>query len=322
MKKKVKIVFMGTASFAVPSLKLLLRSGYEIAAVVTAPDKPAGRGKILSASPIKYVALENKLYLLQPDNLKEDDFINELRNLKPDLQIVVAFRMLPKSVWEIPALGTFNLHSSLLPQYRGAAPINHAIINGETQTGVTTFFIDEKIDTGRIILQDKTMIEPTESAGELHDKLMEMGARLVLKTVEAILSKTIDLKEQDELIPPMDVLKVAPKIFKEDCKISWDRPVMEVYNFIRGMSPVPCAFCFLKMKNGKTLNLKIYSTDIHSSNHDYKPGSFSCDGKNNFFIYCKSGALELKEVQLEGKKRMSTRDFLKGFKTEEILNII
>jgi len=222
MSDKLKIVFMGTASFAVPSLDILVKNGYQIAAVVTAPDKPAGRGKKLRPSPVKLYALERKLKVLQPKNLKDDEFINQIKEINPNLQIVVAFRMLPKSVWQIPKLGTFNLHSSLLPQYRGAAPINHAIINGESQTGVTTFLIDEKIDTGKILFQDKTEINDIESAGELHDRLMMMGAGLVLKTAEAIGSKQIESKRQDEFLAETEKLKPAPKIFKDDCKISWD----------------------------------------------------------------------------------------------------
>lgn len=313
---------MGTASFAVPSLETLIKEGYEVAAVVTAPDKPAGRGKKLRLSPIKTYALENNIPLLQPTNLKDEAFVQQLKKLNPDLQIVVAFRMLPKSVWQIPPLGTFNLHSSLLPQYRGAAPINHAIINGETQTGVTTFLIDDKIDTGRIIFQDKTDIKDSETAGELHDRLMMMGANLVLKTVEAIESKTIDSKKQDEFIAETVALKPAPKIFKEDCKIYWDKPVMTVYNKIRGMSPIPAAFCSLRIKNGKTLKLKIFSALIQNNDQEEKPGSFICDGKNQFIVYCKQGALELKEIQLEGKKRMKVQDFLRGFNSDEILELV
>jgi len=313
---------MGTASFAVPSLDILVNSGYEVIGVITAPDKPAGRGRKLRPSPIKTYALEKDLRILQPASLKDEEFINQLKDLKPDLQVVVAFRMLPKSVWQIPHMGTFNLHSSLLPQYRGAAPINHAIINGETQTGVTTFLIDEKIDTGRIIFQKKTDINPTEYAGELHDRLMNIGADLVLKTVEAIESNTFDAKKQDELIANHQKLKPAPKIFKDDCRILWDKPVTTVYNLIRGLSPIPGAYCFLRMKNGKTLNLKIFSASINTHNKIARPGSFSCDGKNKFLIFCLDGALELTEVQLEGKKRMTTPDFLRGFNSEEILEII
>lgn len=322
MNKKPKIVFMGTASFAVPSLDILVNSGYEIVGVITAPDKPAGRGRKLRPSPIKTYALEKNLPLLQPVNLKNEKFINQLKALIPDLQVVVAFRMLPKAVWQIPTLGTFNLHSSLLPQYRGAAPINHAVINGETQTGVTTFLIDEKIDTGKIILQEKTNIGTSESAGELHDRLMIIGAKLVLKTVEAFESNSIDTTKQEELIPVDIKLKIAPKIFKDDCRISWDKPVISVYNLIRGLNPIPTAFCLLRLKNEKTLNLKVFSATISAQNQIKKPGSYSCDGKNSFVVFCKDGALELTEVQLEGKKRMSIQDFLRGFNFEEILELL
>lgn len=313
---------MGTASFAVPSLEILLNSGYEIVGVITAPDKPAGRGRKLRPSPIKTYALEKNLPLLQPVNLKNEEFINQLKALKPDLQVVVAFRMLPRAVWQIPTMGTFNLHSSLLPQYRGAAPINHAIINGETQTGVTTFLIDEKIDTGKIILQEKTNIEPAESAGELHDKLMIIGAKLVLETVKAFESNSIDTTKQDKLIPGENKLKPAPKIFKNDCKILWDKPVISVYNLIRGLNPIPTAFCLLRLKNEKTLNLKIFSATISAKKQIKNPGSYSCDGKNSFVVFCKDGSLELSEVQLEGKKRMTIQNFLRGFNFEEIIELL
>lgn len=313
---------MGTASFAVPSLEILVNLGYNIVAVITAPDKPAGRGRKLRPSPIKVFANEKKLMVLQPVNLKDETFTDQLKELKPDLQIVVAFRMLPKSVWQIPPKGTFNLHSSLLPQYRGAAPINHAIMNGEKQTGVTTFMIDEKIDTGRIIFQESTTIESNESAGELHDRLMTIGANLVLKTVEAVESNKIETKAQHEIVTNTPELKPAPKIFKEDCKIYWDKPVTHVHNLIRGLSPIPGAFCFIQLKNGKKLNLKIFAATIKMNSQILELGNFQCDGKNSFIVFCQDGALELMEVQLEGKKRMKIQDFLRGFNSDEISGLI
>lgn len=302
---------MGTADFAVPSLNAILEAGYNVVGVITAPDKPAGRGRKLRTSPVKNFASKNNLNILQPTNLKDPRFIAELTDLKPDLQVVVAFRMLPEVVWKLPIMGTFNLHSSLLPQYRGAAPINHAVMNGETKTGVTTFLIDEKIDTGRIIDQKETLIGENETAGELHDKLMEIGSHLVVSTIEKITVgnyNAIDQKSATELKP-------APKIFKEDCKIDWNLPVEKVHNFIRGLSPFPGAYTFIYYKeSNKTVQLKILQSKINdNSDIALKPGEISIPDKESLLIGCDNGNIQVIELQPEGKKRMLTPSFLRGY---------
>jgi methionyl-tRNA formyltransferase len=241
-KEDLRIVFMGTPTFAVESLKALVENGYNVVGVITTPDKPAGRGYRMQASEVKKYALEHDLLLLQPEKLKNEVFLNELKQLKADLQIVVAFRMLPEVVWNMPRLGTFNLHASLLPQYRGAAPINWAIINGEKETGVTTFFLSHEIDTGKIIFREKMPINDDDNAGTLHDKLMKLGAELVLKTVDAVLENSIDTIPQSELISDETILKPAPKIFKETCRINWEDTAENIYNLIRGLSPTPTAW--------------------------------------------------------------------------------
>ncbi len=321
MKEVKKIVFMGTPDFAVPSLDILIKNGYDIAGVITAPDKPAGRGRKISYSPVKKYALSNDLPVLQPQNLKDENFINLLKSLKPDIQVVVAFRMLPGAVWEIPPLGTFNLHASLLPQYRGAAPINWAVINGEKETGVTTFFINEEIDTGKIILSEKVEITPNETAGELHDKLMMAGANLVLLTVDSIINNKYSLTNQSELTGETVSLKKAPKIFKEDCRIDWTKSVNEIYNFIRGLSPYPGAFTELVLPNDKTLLLKIYRAEKPGTckediikDKDLSPGKIQTDGKSYLKISCKNGFINITEIQQEGKRIMKTEEFLRGFK--------
>lgn len=309
---------MGTASFAVPSLEILIKNQYEILAVVTAPDKPSGRGQKLGISPIKEFALGHGIAILQPENLKDESFISGLKSLKPDLQIVVAFRMLPKSVWNIPSLGTFNLHASLLPQYRGAAPINHVLINGERETGVTTFFIDEKIDTGQIILQDKLTIAEHESAGELHDRLMSLGSKLVLKTVEIIKKGEYTLQNQASL--EAISLKVAPKIFKEDCLINWNSEVHRIKNHIRGLSPYPGAYTRLELKSGSIKSIKVFAAEIDlNSPLTGKHGYYLSDGKNNMKIEGKDGWVALTHLQMEGKKAMPIKDFLLGFDPSEII---
>ena len=249
---------MGTASFAVPPLEKLLKNGINILAVITAPDKPSGRGKKIRYSPVKSFALEHNLKLLQPTNLKDESFIKEVKSLKPDIQVVVAFRMLPEILWKIPSKGTINLHASLLPQFRGAAPINHAIIEGKKISGVTTFLIDEKIDTGRILKQVKTEIGDTDTAGELHDRLMMTGADLVLETVQDLFFGIAHPQKQDRLISKTDALSPAPKLYKEDCKINWDQKIDRVYNLIRGLSPVPCAYSTLRFKDGSKKIVKIF----------------------------------------------------------------
>lgn len=309
---------MGTPEFAVPSLDILVKNSYNVVAVITAPDKPAGRGRKITFSAIKKYALEQQIPILQPTNLKDPEFINELITYQADLQIVVAFRMLPDVVWKMPAKGTFNLHASLLPQYRGAAPINWAIINGEKETGITTFFIDEKIDTGRIILQDKVKIGSSETAGELHDRLMDKGSDLVLKTVEAIESEDINTIFQEKLISTVADLKPAPKIFKEDTRVRWEKPKTEVFNLIRGLSPYPAAITKLIGPENDSWVLKLYKLEIVEDHPAIDksiaiPGSIITDNKSFFLVVCSDGYLAIQELQLEGKRRMFVSDFLRGF---------
>jgi methionyl-tRNA formyltransferase len=304
----MKIIFMGTPDFAVASLDILVRHGYDIAAVVTAPDKPAGRGQKLSESAVKKYAIEKGLRILQPEKLKSPEFIQTLRDLKADLQIVVAFRMLPEVVWNMPPKGTFNLHASLLPQYRGAAPINWAVMNGEKESGVTTFFLQHEIDTGNILFREKVSIGENETAGELHDKLMETGRSLVLKTVQAIEKNSYKEVPQDELLPG-EILKHAPKIFKEDCRIDWSKSLDEVHNHIRGLSPYPAAFTEFR-----GLGMKIFKASRLYGAHKEAAGTFLSDGKNYLHVAMPQGYLQLEEIQLEGKKRMNAAEFLRGFR--------
>ncbi|MBN4052035.1 methionyl-tRNA formyltransferase [Cytophagaceae bacterium AH-315-L13] len=305
----MNIVFLGTPDFAVASLSALVNSNYNVVGVVTAPDKPAGRGKKLSESAVKKYAVEKKLKLFQPEKLRDTDFINKLKELNPDIFVVVAFRMLPEAVWQIPKHGTFNLHASLLPQYRGAAPINWAIINGEKYTGITTFFINHQIDTGNIIYQEKVSIDNGETAGMLHDKLMNAGADLVVKTINAI-----EKGENPEV--PQDAekeLKSAPKIYKEDCKVDWKNTVGNLNNFIRGLSPYPVAWTKLvHTENGFSKNLKIYSAHHEIARPNRPVGTIISDNKTNIKIVVQDGYVNLLEVQLEGRKRMETEEFLRG----------
>ncbi|MDE3182371.1 MAG: methionyl-tRNA formyltransferase [Bacteroidota bacterium] len=301
---------MGTPEFAVPSLDVLYKAGYNIVGVVTAPDKPAGRGMKLSESAVKKYALEKKIRILQPEKLKDPDFIKELQSLKADVQVVVAFRMLPELVWNMPPLGTINLHGSLLPQYRGAAPINWAIINGEKETGVTTFKLQHEIDTGDILLQEKIEIAEDETAGSLHDKMMNTGADLLLKTINALEKGTLKEVPQNSPftihpVPPHH----APKIFTETCEIHWNKDVNEIYNLIRGLSPYPAAFTFLKGKK-----LKIFSAEKELTQVEEKPGHVLTDHKTYLKFAAKDGFISVKDVQLEGKKRMSIDDFLRGWR--------
>ena len=306
----MRIIFMGTPEFAVASLDALIKAGMNIVAVVTAPDKPAGRGQQLSQSAVKQYAVQNNLKVLQPEKLKNEDFLIELYSLKADLQVVVAFRMLPEIVWSMPPKGTINLHASLLPQYRGAAPINWAVINGEHQTGVTTFFLKQEIDTGDVILTDKISILETDTAGDVHDKLMLVGAELLVKTVRIIADETYQEVPQDELTDDDEVvLKHAPKIFKNDCLIKWVEPTEEVYNFIRGLSPYPTAFTHL---NNKVL--KIFKAEKQITEPAIAAGGFLTDHKTFLKFACTDGLISVKEVQLEGKKRMGIEEFLRGVK--------
>lgn len=314
-KQSPRIVYMGTPGFAVGPLQLLLESGCNVVGVITAPDRRAGRGKRIRYSEIKSFLLqkESQIPLLQPENLKDQGFLEELGALNPDLQIVVAFRMLPKVVWSIPSLGTFNLHASLLPQYRGAAPINHVLINGEKETGVTTFFIDEEIDTGKILLQDRITIGADETAGELHDRLMKQGAELVLETVRKISSGQFEAKSQDQYQDAYARLKKAPKIHKEDCRINWNLPGMRLFNLIRGLSPYPGAYCLLEREDGEALHCKIFKATFEADSHKNAPGSISSDGKRILKVAVIDGMIQVHSIQLEGKRRMDVIDFLAGF---------
>lgn len=310
--KSLRIIFMGTPDFAVASLKALVDNQCSIVAVVTMPDKPKGKHhNTLQASPVKEYALSQNIPVLQPANLKDPAFIDELRSFKADLQIVVAFRMLPEIVWNMPPLGTFNLHASLLPQYRGAAPINWAIINGEKKTGVTTFFLDKEIDTGKIIDQIEVPILDTDNAGILHDELMEVGSGLVVHTVKEISENRIELTPQDNLIQSPEELKPAPKIFKETCKINWNQPTQKVYDFIRGLSPYPAAWSEFSLPNGE-LSLKVFEGEKIIQSHKYQPGSIVKEGNKHMDIATPDGFIRLKLIQPAGKKRMNAEDFLRG----------
>lgn len=303
----MRIIFMGTPDFAVESLKALVEGEKNVVAVITAPDKPAGRGQKIHETAVKKYAVSQEIPVLQPPKLKNPEFLAELASYKADLQIVVAFRMLPELVWSMPTLGTFNLHGSLLPQYRGAAPINWAIINGEKETGVTTFFIEKEIDTGKIIFNEKTTIDPNENAGSVHDRLMYMGGELVLKTANAIEKGVYPQEDQDD----SKALKSAPKIFKEDCKINWSQSAEEIHNFIRGMSPYPSAWTTLGDKT-----LKVFESEIAESfdKENQKTDDITSDGKSFLQFKCGNAAINILELQLEGKRRMNVRYFLAGFR--------
>ena len=319
-KDDLKIVFMGTPDFAVESLRTLVEGGYNIAGVITMPDKPMGRhGSVLQQSAVKQYALSQGLPVLQPEKLKEESFINELRALNADLQIVVAFRMLPEIVWDMPRLGTFNLHASLLPQYRGAAPINWAIINGDKEIGVTTFFLTHEIDTGRIIRQERLSINETDDAEMVHDALMVTGARLVTETVDLLIANNgnIETIPQEDFYEKTENLRPAPKIFKETCRIDWRQPVASVYNFIRGLSPYPTAWTELVNPEGVTTPLKIYQSEKVNETHAFAPGAIRTDGKNVLNIAVNDGFIRILSLQLSGKKRMSVKDFLNGMKIND-----
>ncbi|HXH99042.1 MAG TPA: methionyl-tRNA formyltransferase [Sphingobacteriaceae bacterium] len=304
----MRIVFMGTPEFAVASLDALLKANCNIIGVVTAPDKPAGRGQKVNEAAVKKFALENNLKILQPEKLKNPQFVEELRALQADLQVVVAFRMLPEIVWNMPKNGTINLHASLLPQYRGAAPINRAIMNGETESGATTFFLKHEIDTGDILFSEKVPINNSDTAGDLHDKLMKTGALLLVKTVNAIKENKYTEIPQENATEGQH-LKHAPKIFKDDCEINFNQEVQKVYNHIRGLSPHPAAFTKFKDKN-----LKIYHADTEVKDHDILPGKFLTDEKTYIKFACTNGFIIATDIQFEGKKRMKTDEFLRGFR--------
>jgi methionyl-tRNA formyltransferase len=315
MEEKLRIIFFGTPEFAVASLDMLLKNGYDVAGIVTAPDKPAGRGLELKFSAVKEYAMSKNIRVLQPENLKSEEFLNQLKELNPNLGIVVAFRKLPKEVWSFPVHGTFNLHASLLPHYRGAAPINWAIINGEKESGVTTFFLDDEIDTGKLILRAKENIREEDNAGDLYERLMKDGADLVLKTVRAIETGNYTPEDQSVYLKPNEKIKMAPKIFKDDCRINWKKKADAVYDFIRGLSPYPTAWTEIKKEN-EILSIKIFSTSKEIAEHSFDPGSIHTDGKTFIKIAVKEGFINLIELQLAGRKKMNIEEFLRGFSFE------
>lgn len=313
MKRNPRIVFYGTPEIAVASLRRIVEEGFPVAAVVTAPDKPSGRGLRLAASPVKEEALRLGIPVLQPDSLKDLTFLDQLRQLAPDLQVVVAFRMMPKQVWSLPPLGTFNLHASLLPQYRGAAPINWAVINGETETGVTTFLLEEKVDTGNILYAEKASIRPDETAGELHDRLMRIGSGLVVKTIHGLVSGSVTPIPQPDLLSGVPVLRPAPKFTKEDARIDWTSNYRDVYNLIRGMSPKPGAHTEIPLSGGGAMTLKILKAEAVPCPESIPGSGFLTDGKTFLEISAAGGRISLKTVQPAGRKVMTIVGFLNGF---------
>lgn len=316
-KKDLRIVYMGTPEFAVESLKRLVEGGYNIVGVITMPDKPMGRhGSVLQPSPVKQYAVSQGLKVLQPEKLKNEEFVAELRSLNADLQIVVAFRMLPEVVWSMPRLGTFNLHASLLPQYRGAAPINWAVINGDTETGITTFFLKHEIDTGEIIDQVRVPIADTDNVEVVYERLMRLGGDLVLKTVDAILEGSVKTIPQEELAQ-VGELRPAPKIFKETCRIDWTIGVKRIYDFVRGLSPYPAAWTELYQEGADPIMLKIFETEKLFCEHLLAPGTIVTDCKTYFKIASSDGYVNVLSLQLAGKKRMEINDFLRGYRHTE-----
>ena len=315
-KEDLRIVYMGTPDFAVESLRCLVEGGYNVVGVITMRDKPAGRGHKLQFSPVKQYALEHSLPLLQPEKLKDEAFVEALREWKADLQIVVAFRMLPEVVWNMPRLGTFNLHASLLPQYRGAAPINWAVINGDTETGITTFFLRHEIDTGEVIQQVRIPIADTDDVGIVHDKLMMLGGKLVTETVDAILNDAVKPIPQEEMAV-VGELRPAPKIFKDTCRIDWNQPVKRIYDFIRGLSPYPAAWSELVQPDGETVVMKIFETEKIIQSHQLTPGTLLTDGKTYIHVAAADGIIGIRALQLPGKKRLKTDELLRGFRLTE-----
>lgn len=303
---------MGTPEFAVEPLGAIVQAGYNVLAVITAPDKPAGRGQKIHYSAVKEFALANNLRILQPEKLKNPAFLDELKNLNANLQVVVAFRMLPEVVWQMPEYGTLNLHASILPQYRGAAPINHAIINGETETGLTTFFIEQEIDTGNIILSRKLPILPSDDAGALHDKLMVAGGEVMLETLKMIETGSVAAQRQENILPDNTVLNPAPKIYKNDCRINWTNPCVQIHNLVRGLSPFPGAFTQLISENDSVKQVKIFRTTFFLTETTASPGTIITDNKNTFSVIAGDGILQIEELQMEGKKRMNSAEFLRG----------
>ncbi|ARV08219.1 methionyl-tRNA formyltransferase [Winogradskyella sp. PC-19] len=307
-KRDLRIVFMGTPDFAVATLKNLLDHNYNVVSVITAPDRPAGRGRKLKSSAVKEFALANDLKIMQPTNLKSEEFIEELTSLKANLQIIVAFRMLPKVVWDMPEYGTFNLHASLLPNYRGAAPIHWAIINGEEKTGVTTFFIDEKIDTGAIIMKKETDVAKDATVGKLHDKLMDIGSDLVIKTVRLIENDKVETTIQ----PKSEDLKTAYKLNRDNCKIDWNQNLDLIYNKIRGLNPFPTAWCYLNNAEDEKISVKVYGVSKIEELHNYENGTIKISD-NEIKVACKNGFINIKELQLPNKRKMDAKSLLNGF---------
>lgn len=315
--KKLKILFFGSPEFAETSLRQLISDGFNIVAVVTGQDKKQGRGQITAPSPVKNCALENNIPLYQPSNLKAEEFYNEMKRIDPDLGIVVAFRMLPEKIWNLPKLGTINLHASLLPDYRGAAPINWAIINGETTTGLTTFFLKHEIDTGDIVDQKSVTIDPEMTAGELHDRLMYEGAMLLSKTVASIEENTYSKTTQQDFVRSNTLLHKAPKIFREDCKINWKSKASEIKNLVRGMNPSPGAWSTLLHKSGKEYIFKVYRISLTNISSKGEEGKIMISEEKEFLIGCSDYFIQIDLMQLEGKKKMTGREFLLGFKISE-----
>lgn len=310
-KENLRIVFLGTPDFAVESLRRIVEGGYNVVGVVTMPDKPAGRGHKLYQSPVKEYAVAHGLHLMQPVKLKDPEFVEELRSLNADLFVVIAFRMLPEIVWTMPRLGTFNLHASLLPRYRGAAPINWAVINGDTETGVTTFFLKHEIDTGDIIAQERIEILPTDNVGDVHDRLMLLGADLTIKTIDDIIAGTLTTIAQDELIGDTEPTP-APKIFKETCKIDWNAPAVTIHNLVRGLSPYPAAWTTLLDGDTELGAVKIFETRIHPANTNLSPGEIIIEGQTLLVGTGDGNPIEVLSLQAPGKRRMPTPDFLRG----------
>jgi methionyl-tRNA formyltransferase len=317
-KKELRIIYMGTPEFAVESLRELVENGYNVVGVVTMPDKPMGKHQsVLQSSPVKKYAESKGISVLQPEKLKDEQFLSGLKDLKADLQIVVAFRMLPEVVWDMPRYGTFNLHASLLPQYRGAAPINWAIINGEKETGVTTFFLTHEIDTGLIICQKRLPIADTDDVSIVHDRLMQIGARLVRETVDLILSGDVEAVSQEQFYSDESELRPAPKIFKDICRIDWNQPLKKIYDFVRGLSPYPAAWTELAFPDGNKQALKIFKAEKLPAEHQLPVGTIVSDNKKHLDVAVRDGYLRLLSIQLAGKKRMDIADFLNGFKQME-----
>jgi len=320
-KSDLKIVFMGTPGFAVAQLEKILENGYNVVAVVTAPDKPAGRGMALTSSEVKKYAITRDIPVLQPLALKSEEFLETLESYQADLFIVVAFRMLPKVVWSMPAMGTFNLHASLLPDYRGAAPINHAIINGESKTGVTTFMLDEEIDTGELLNREECEIDPEDDFGTLHDKLMHIGGELVVKTIEDIINGRTEPILQSSVEAQMGDVHTAPKLNKENSRINWELTSQRVHNLVRGLSPYPTAHTVISGK-GKEIPVKIFRTSYSDQSHGLNHGTIVSDGRQELKVACGSGFVSILELQVAGKKRMTIKEFLAGFRDPELYMFI